>query len=128
MANNYIKLDKFNRIKIDIGYEAVAERIAKDCAEEIKENARTHPSWKHYGQDWSVKRIKDRQTKQYYYRVYSINDWQLTFLLENGHLIVNKNGGTGWSAPRVHIAPAREKNFARYEEEMKKASIDVSLE
>ena len=42
----------------------------------------------------------------YSVRVWNHTDWQLTHLLENGHLIVNKKKGVGWASAHPHIDKA----------------------
>ena len=38
-------------------------------------------------------------------KVWNATNWQLTHLLENGHVIVNKKNGVGWASAKPHIKP-----------------------
>lgn len=56
-----------------------------------------------YAKGWRVK--KDGDMTQ---TVHNATDYQLTHLLENGHIIRNKKGTYGRTSGRKHIAPVEE--------------------
>lgn len=62
-----------------------------------------------------------------YAKVKNRTDWQLTWLLENGHLIVNKKGGVGWASPHEHIHKAFEQTSKDFIEACKEVEIEVKL-
>lgn len=55
-----------------------------------------------YANGWAVKSEKGKAI------VYNKTDWQLTHLLENGHVIRNKKGTYGRAPARIHIKPVEE--------------------
>lgn len=77
-------------------------KAAKEAVTELKQ---TSPKDKGaYAQGWAMKRDGDLD-----YVVYNKGKPGLTHLLENGHIITNRRGGTqyGRVAARKHIEPAR---------------------
>ena len=86
-----------------------------------------HRSTKSYSAGWTVK-VEARSKEDVYAQVYNKTNWQLTWLLENGHLIVNKRGGVGWSAPRKHIEPTYDKQAKKFIDDMKNIEIKADFE
>lgn len=52
-----------------------------------------------YAKGWATKKTREGVV------VYNKTDWQLTHLLENGHVIRNKKGTYGRAPAHPHIAP-----------------------
>lgn len=98
-----INIENFKGLKIKIEFEGTLKEQAKKCCDDIIKNSMSK-GWENYAKGWTVKTKKDKGVD--YYVVLNKSDYRLTHLLENGHLIVNKKNGVGYSAPRVHIKPA----------------------
>lgn len=102
-------LKQLNDYKEDI-YEEVIEvtdKVTKEARDELK---RTSPKEKkprkdQYYKGWSVKISQNGHTK-YHKVVWNRTNYQLTHLLEFGHV---KSDGTGWVEPRPHIRKVEEK-------------------
>lgn len=101
--------------------EAIAletEKVAKEALEELKVtspvNKRNSKHKGKYSKGWKVKITKGRgfvNTK-----IYNSTNWQLTHLLENGHL--TRNGSK--TKPIKHIEPIEKKYKEEYEKRVKK--------
>lgn len=57
-----------------------------------------------YARSWTMKKTADKT-----YTVYNKDHYQLTHLLENGHVVRNKKGTYGRAPAHPHIGPAQEK-------------------
>lgn len=124
MANN-INLSTFNGIKVDIKYKEVIDKFGEDTAKYLR---RTSPRGrrrnKTYAEGWEFK-IDKKKADNYGGKVWNATNYQLTHLLENGHLIVNKIGGVGWSSPVAHINPAFERIKTPFVKEMENVKIII---
>lgn len=104
------KLENFNGIEVKIDFKPIIDKYSKECAEEIKNKSpRGRSRNKKYADGWTVQEItkytkvnKDTYSK-YGCRVYNATKYNLTHLLENGHIIANKRNGVGWASARPHI-------------------------
>lgn len=129
MSKNFIKIQNFNRLKVNIDYEPIMEEYGNKAKNTLKQTSpRTNKNRKkgHYADGWVAEKSK-LSNNQYVVKVWNAKHWQLTHLLENGHLIVNKKSGIGWSPARAHIAPAYEKYKNQYIHAMQNADIKVDL-
>ena len=63
-----------------------------------------------YAKGWTVTKEKGG------YVVHNKTDYQLTHLLENGHVIRNKYGEYGRAPAFRHIGPAEQKGIVKFEE------------
>ena len=117
-----VKLDDFNGFEINIDIDRVCKSNAEELADRI--NAETSKQgWKgDYVNSWKV--TEKKQADGNAYIVHSTN-YQLAHLLENGHLIVNKKGGAGWSAPIKHIKPCVDTQINIFEEEVKNLKVNL---
>ena len=69
-----------------------------------------------YARGWKLKPSANSGAFGVYgYTVYNSTDWQLTHLLERGHVIRNGKGTYGRTKPIRHIAPAEDAGIQRYE-------------
>ena len=59
--------------------------------------------------------------------VWNETNWQLTHLLENGHLITNRKSGLAWVSPRPHIYPTYRKVKPQFIKAMEKAKINFEI-
>lgn len=104
------KLENFNELDVKIEFKSIIDKYAKDCADGIKRKSpRGRSKNKAYADGWGVEEItkytkKKKDTfSQYGMRVYNATKYNLTHLLENGHIIANKKNGVGWASARPHI-------------------------
>lgn len=82
------------------------EKVAKESVRKLKNTSPKRPGHGEYARGWTIKREKGRgniatlivHNKQY----------QLTHLLENGHVVVNKYGTYGRAPAKKHIKPVEE--------------------
>lgn len=122
MASN-INLSTFTDLKVDIDYKPIIDKFGEDTAKYL---VRTSPHGrrrnKTYAQGWEFK-IDTKKANKYGGKVWNKTNYQLTHLLENGHLIVNKIGGVGWASPVPHINEA----YQRIKEPFIKAMENVDI-
>lgn len=116
------------KLKVDIKYDHIVENTAKRCANHLvaisPEGKRRNKKYK-YG--WRT--VKGRKRKnESFYEVWNETNYQLTHLLENGHLIVNKIGGVGWASAKPHIQKAVDFVEPQFVLEMERAEMDVDIE
>ena len=82
----------------------VFQSVAKGTVQELKN---TSPKLTgDYAKGWAVK--QEKGVGKMNFIVHNRTDYQLTHLLENGHVIRNKKGTYGRVSGRKHIAPVEE--------------------
>lgn len=96
-----VNLEKFHKIDISIEYEKIIDKYSEKCKNKIQSKSPEGHRGR-YKKGWTTKESKYKD--EYGVVVYNATDYQLTHLLENGHLIVNKKNGTGWASAHPHIA------------------------
>lgn len=79
-----------------------------------------------YARGWDYE-FRNKKKNNPYAKVKNRTDWQLTWLLENGHLIVNKKGGVGWSSPQPHIHKAFEETKDGFIEDCKDIDLELKI-
>lgn len=117
-------LKDFIGFEVNIDYMPIINEYSNKVADILRVTS-SNGSRKNdkYKDGWEVKQVtkgKDRGA-----RVWNATNYQLTHLLENGHLIVNKKGGVGWSSPKPHINPAYQKVKEPFIQAMKKAGLEI---
>lgn len=126
MANN-VSLNKWTKFEANIEYQPIVDKFGKDTSSYLKRTSpRGHRRSKTYAQGWEFK-IDDKRVNSYGGKVWNATNYQLTHLLENGHLIVNKIGGVGWASARPHIDEAYRRVKDPFIRAMEKVDIDVNL-
>ena len=117
-------LKNFKGLKVDIDYKNIVEEYAERCSSILRTSPRTPRGYRgKYASGWTV---KDKQGRQEYSAiVHNATDWQLTHLLEHGHLITNKRNGVGWASPFPHIEDAYQDVRTPFISAMEKANIDI---
>lgn len=92
--------------------EKEAERIAKEGVNTLKatspRNKKATANRGKYARGWRAK--KDIKRGSVHYIIHNATDYQLTHLLEKGHL--TRNGGR--TSPIVHIKPVEEQCISEY--------------
>lgn len=91
--------------EIDKDVENSAKKNIQQVAKESRQKLRNTSPVKtgSYARGWAVRREGDMDVI-----VHNKTDYQLTHLLENGHVIRNKKGTYGRTHPIKHIAPVEE--------------------
>ena len=95
-------LDDFYQLVRD-EYEGAAKDVADECVVRLKNVKWKTKTGKNYSQTW---RVKKRRWGAY--TVHNSKNYQLTHLLENGHIVVNKKGTYGRAPAYKHIEPVYE--------------------
>ena len=99
---------------------AAIKKIAKDAVKELKNTSPKRAGHGEYARDWSVKAVGTRGNIIDLV-VHNKTHYQLTHLLENGHVIRNKKGEWGRTRPIKHIAPVEQKSNSELPEEIERA-------
>lgn len=104
------KLENFNKLEVNIEFKEIIDKFADDTVKGLRNKSpRGHRRSKTYAQGWEIKEDNRYSKKKsgiqiaYGVRVWNATNYQLTHLLEKGHLIVNKKGGVGWASAKPHI-------------------------
>lgn len=77
------------------------DRTAKESVQKLKNTSPSKTG--DYAKGWTTKKINDKDVV-----VHNRTDYQLTHLLENGHVIKNKKGTYGRTAGKKHIKPVED--------------------
>lgn len=84
--------------KVNDTLKTTSREVAEESATRLKDKSPSDSG--DYASGWTVKKETDG------YVVHNSDHYQLTHLLENGHVIRNKYGEYGrWSPPKKHIKP-----------------------
>lgn len=106
-------IGEYNRDVQDAVNEA-GEDASTSCVQELKNTSPKRPGGGRYARGWTVK--KERTSSgAITYTVHNRTDYQLTHLLENGHVIRNKKGTYGRTHPIKHIGPAADTAIQRFD-------------
>lgn len=116
--------DEINKILEEYALEVnedVNKAAKATAALGVKELKATSPKGRRgrYGRGWAVKETKGSFGYTQLF-IYNKKDYQLTHLLENGHLIRNKTGTYGRTKARPHIKPVELMVQDKFLEEVKK--------
>ena len=93
-------LDEVNKEARDAGVNAI-KKISKESVQKLRNTSPKKSG--DYAKGWTTKRVSDMEVI-----VHNKTDYQLTHLLENGHIIKNKKGTYGRARAIKHIAPVEE--------------------
>ena len=95
--------------KVEDAKNETAQQIKKEIAKDSPEN---RPSYK---KGWRIKRTSKRLI------VHNKTDYQLTHLLEYGHILKNKGRNVGETGVHPHIRPAEQRGIKDYLKKIEKA-------
>ena len=98
-------LDEYEQHVQDVTNDAI-KRVAREAVRTLRN---TSPKGRtgSYARGWSVKNM-DRHGNIVNLVVHNRTNYQLTHLLENGHVIRNKKSTYGRTSGRKHIAPVEQ--------------------
>lgn len=105
-------LEQYGR-KADEAVEKSAKRAGRDTAKDLKNTSPKRTGA--YASSWTTK-VTRSSGRLIGVTVYNKEHYQLTHLLENGHVIKNGVGTYGRARAIKHIAPAEQKGIADFEE------------
>lgn len=116
------------KITADVVYDKIIDKTAERCLQVVKAKSPDGDRRdKKYKDGWVI--LKGRmEHNQYYVTVWNKTNWQLTHLLENGHIIANKRGGVGWASAKPHIQDAIDVVKPQFISDMEKAEINIDIE
>lgn len=100
-------LENFFEVVRD-GYEGAAKDVAEECVVRLKAVSWKTNTGKRYSKTWTLKHEKGWGGYLGGYTVHNSKNYQLTHLLENGHIVVNKKGVVGRADAHKHIEPVYE--------------------
>lgn len=104
-------LEQYGR-KADEAVEKSAKRAGRDTAKDLKNTSPKRTG--EYASSWSTK-VTRSSGRLIGVTVYN-KRYQLTHLLENGHVIKNKKGEYGRTRPIKHIEPAEQEGIQNFEQ------------
>lgn len=97
-------LDSYSREVQEATNKAI-DQVAKEAASKLRDTSPRKTG--DYAKGWKVKKKRGRGGLQTV-TVHNKTNYQLTHLLENGHVVRNKKGTYGRTRPIKHIAPVEE--------------------
>lgn len=91
--------------RVENVYEASVSRVSREAVQRLRNTSPKKSG--SYARGWTLKKVKSRANVTDVI-VHNRTDYQLTHLLENGHVIRNKKGEYGRTRPIKHIVPVAE--------------------
>lgn len=98
-------LDEYKDKVQDVTNESIS-KTSKEAVQKLRNTSPKRPNGGSYAKGWTVK--KETKLGINSAIVHNRTDYQLTHLLENGHIIKNKKGEYGRTNGIKHIAPVEE--------------------
>lgn len=105
-------LEQYGR-KADEAVEKAAKRAGRDTAKTLRNTSPKRTG--EYASSWTTK-VTRSSGKLIGVTVYNKEHYQLTHLLENGHVTKNKKGEYGRTKPIKHIQPAEQEGIQNFEQ------------
>lgn len=112
-------LDDYSEEVVEVTQKAI-NKVCRKTVQTLKNTSPKRPGGGRYASGWASKTADGVRGKIKGKVVYNRTDYQLTHLLENGHVIANKWGTYGRTAPIKHIQPAEQEANIMLEEEVRK--------
>ena len=126
-----VNLNKFKDFTGTINYAGLIKRYGRKAVstlESVSPKSNRIGRKTPYSKGWTVFNYKMRQGEKAI--VWNRTNWQLTHLLENGHLVTNNKNtkyGLAWVAPRPHIQPTYRELKPKFIKDAQKVEIDFEL-
>lgn len=126
-----VDIEKFEGLTIDIDFNKIIEDNSRRMAEQIKNKAKqvlSNKASNTYADSWTYRMERDVGVDKLKGVIFNQEHYQLTHLLENGHLVKNgsnNNAVLGRVSPRKHIKPVFDANVDVFVEEMSKAKFEI---
>lgn len=95
------------------------DKVGKEAVSKLKDTSPKRPGRGEYARGWRLKRERGRNGINDV-TIHNATNYQLTHLLENGHVIRNKKGTYGRTSPIPHIKPVEEYFNSEVIEEIKR--------
>lgn len=95
------------------------DKVGKETVSKLKDTSPKRPGHGEYARGWRLKRERGRNGINDVI-IHNATNYQLTHLLEKGHVIRNKKGTYGRTSPIPHIKPAEEYFNSEVIEEIKR--------
>ena len=97
-------MDEYTK-RVKNAYEVATDRVSREAVRKLRNTSPKKTG--SYARGWKLKRLKthDGVTDVI---VHNATDYQLTHLLENGHVVRNAKGEYGRAPAHKHIAPVAE--------------------
>lgn len=127
--SKYVNLKDVKDIRLDKKFTArVFRRVVKGAERAENAIAKLSPSGANhrahkYSETWKVYSNKPTLTAI----VYNKENYRLTHLLENGHLIVTSKTHLTWVAPRPHISVGFDATKGAFVKDMEKIDVDIDI-
>lgn len=106
------EMQKYSSLVIE-EFEAAKKTTSKELVEELK--AKSPEKTGDYAKGWRMKKTSKG------YITHNATDYQLTHLLEHGHVIRRGSKRIGEADEHPHIRPAEQRAIKRFEKRTKKA-------
>lgn len=97
-------MDAYNK-QVKNVWEVSVARVSREAVQRLRNTSPKKTG--SYARGWTLKTVRTRAGVTDVI-VHNRTDYQLTHLLENGHMIRNKKGTFGRTRPIKHIAPVSE--------------------
>ena len=94
-----------------------ADKVAKECVKKLKSSSPKRPGHGQYARGWKVK--KERGQGGGDAAIVHNTQYQLTHLLENGHVIRNAKGTYGRAPAHKHIEPVERWGVNEFQSDIK---------
>ena len=98
-------LEEYSEEVQDVTNDAI-QKIAKESVQKLKNTSPKRPGHGEYARGWTIKREKGLDNIATL--IVHNKQYQLTHLLENGHIVRNKKGTYGRAPAIKHIQPVEE--------------------
>ena len=112
-------LEEYTEEVVEVTQKAI-NKVCRKTVQNLKSASAEKFGNGRYARGWTSKYDSKNYGKVKGRMVYNATDYQLTHLLENGHMIVNKYGTYGRWEGIKHIQPAEQQANIMLEEEVRK--------
>lgn len=101
--SKFENIETMGDLKITIEYQEVLKKYANRCRDIVESKSPKKSG--EYARGWKAE-VEGEGTDSFTIIVRNTTRPALTWLLENGHQIVNRKKGVGWASAHPHIEPS----------------------